>query len=244
VGAIKGTILRNIPKANIMDISHSVDPFNSLQAAFILRNCYMNFPSGSIHLICVNSENSEDIPYLCVFYDDHYFIGADNGVFAFLLKNEPSEMIRIEKYQEGMGFPELNVFVPAAIELLKKGNMHDLGNKVEEFNKQTLLRPVIEENSITGTIIYIDSYRNAITNITRELFERIRRQRKFEIYVQSNHYKINRVNKQYNETSVGELLALFNTADLLEIAINSGNAADLLNLGINSSVRIKFLHGK
>jgi S-adenosyl-L-methionine hydrolase (adenosine-forming) len=96
-------------------------------------------------------------------------------------------------------------------------------------------RATIEKDVINGSVIYIDSYQNAITNITRELYERIGKGRKFEIALQSNHYRLNRINKTYSETSAGELLVLFNYLDLLEVAINKGNAAELLNLNTNST---------
>ena len=64
--------------------------------------------------------------------------------------------------------------------------------------------------------------------------------RDFEIFVQSNHYVIKKINQYYHETPAGEILALFNSVGLLEVAMNSGNAADLLGLSSNSSVRVKF----
>jgi S-adenosyl-L-methionine hydrolase (adenosine-forming) len=94
--------------------------------------------------------------------------------------------------------------------------------------------------SSIGSVIYIDSYQNAITNITRDLYERIGKGRKFEIALQSNHYKLNRINRTYSETSTGELLVLFNSLGLLEVAINKGNAAELLSLTTSSVVRIRF----
>jgi S-adenosylmethionine hydrolase len=76
--------------------------------------------------------------------------------------------------------------------------------------------------------------------ISRDLFEQIGKGRPFEIFVQSNHYRISQLNVRYGESSPGEILALFNSLGLLEISINGGNAADLLSLSLNSSVRIKF----
>jgi S-adenosylmethionine hydrolase len=110
--------------------------------------------------------------------------------------------------------------------------------------KQVPMLPTIDESVINGSVIYIDSYKNAFTNINRELFDQIGKGRPFDIFVQSNHNRINRLNKRYGESSLGEMLALFNSIGLLEIAINGGNAADLLNLSINSSVRIKFKEAK
>jgi S-adenosylmethionine hydrolase len=122
--------------------------------------------------------------------------------------------------------------------------MENLGTLHKNLNKQVPMLPTIDESLINGSVVYIDSFRNAITNIPRELFEKIGKNRPFDIFIQSNHYKINKINKTYNETSAGELLALFNSLNLLEIAISSGNVADLLNLNINSIIRIKFYDKK
>jgi S-adenosylmethionine hydrolase len=89
-------------------------------------------------------------------------------------------------------------------------------------------------------VIYIDSYQNVITNITKELFDRLTGNKKFEIFVQSKHYRITRISKHYYDEEAGDLLAIFNSAGLLEIAINNGNAARLMNLDTNSTIRVEF----
>jgi S-adenosylmethionine hydrolase len=106
------------------------------------------------------------------------------------------------------------------------------------------LRPVLDNNLINGSVIYIDSFSNAITNVTKETFEKIGAGKPYEIFIQSNHYRIDKINETYEDSLSGELLAIFNSVDLLEIAINHGAAADLLNLNINSAVRIKFYDEK
>jgi hypothetical protein len=75
------------------------------------------------------------------------------------------------------------------------------------------------------------------------LFERVGKNRPFEIFIRSNHYRIDRINNFYHETSPGEILAIFNSIGLLEIAMNLGNVADLLDLSVNASIRVKF-HNK
>ncbi len=133
------------------------------------------------------------------------------------------------------------MFTETACGIAKGEKPEAMGKPVKEFQKRIPIRAAIDKSVITGTVIYIDSFRNAITNITSDLFDRVGGDRPFEIYVQSNHYKISRINNYYHETSAGEILALFNSVGLLEIAINKGNAADLLNLSTNSTIRVKFL---
>jgi S-adenosylmethionine hydrolase len=241
LAALKGRILSQCPETTIVDITHQVTSFNSAQAAFILRNCYRNYPEGTIHLICVNTESSPEKPHVVILASKQYFIGCDNGFFGLLLNEDPEEIMVLKKNPDHPdGFAELYVFADCACSIIRKKKWNELGTASRAVSKQIPMLPTIDESTINGSVVYIDSYRNAITNISRDLFDRIRKGRPFDLFIQSNYYKINRLNKNYYDSSTGELLALFNSLGLLEIAINSGNAADLLSLGINSVIRIKF----
>lgn len=241
VGAIKGKILSQCSDIQVVDISHQVPSFNITQAAFVVRNCFYNFPKGSIHIIGVNTEGGEDFPFLLIEYQKHFFIGTDNGMFGLMFNEEPERIIRLKSPAEVKSFTSFSVFADTACRIAKGEKPEALGKNIKDYQKRIPIRAAIDKSVITGTVIYIDSFRNAITNITRDLFDRVGKERPFEIYVQSNHYKITRINTYYHETAAGEILALFNSVGLLEIAINSGNAADLLNLTTNSTIRVKFL---
>ena len=247
IGAFKGKILSHCSSAKIVDITHKVSPFNISQAAFILRNSFYHFPPGTIHINFVNSEPSDTRLFLVVKAREHFFIGVDNGIFDLILNNEePQAIIRIDtpEQKELKSFSAFEVFANTACAMIEGKDINALGAELQDYVRKTPLRAVIEDNTITGSVIYLDSYMNAVTNITRELFERLRQGGNFVIYVQSKHYKITRINEFYHQSPVGELLAIFNSAGLLEIAINNGNAARLLNLDVNSTVRIEFSGGK
>jgi len=241
LAAVKGRILSSCPETTLVDITHQVSPFNSAQAAFILRNCFRSYPEGTIHLICVNAESSSEKPHVLIRASKHFFIGCDNGIFGLLLDEDPEEVIILKKDAEHPdSFSELYVFADCACHIMHKKKLQELGTPARTVSKQIPMLPTIDDSTINGSVVYIDSFRNAITNINRELFDQIRKGRPFDIFVQSNYYKISRINKKYSDSSTGEMLALFNSLGLLEIAINSGNAADLLNLSVNSVLRIKF----
>ena len=238
---MKGNIISLIPEINLIDLTHDIPPFRLAQAAFVVRNTYYRFPKGTIHLICVNSEPAKGKRHLVIEYDGHFFVCADNGIVGLICNNEEflkSVRQYSEEYQES-SFGIIDVFPKLVRGILDK-NLNKITSVAEEYDKNVPMRPVIEENVISGSIIYIDTYQNAISNINKKLFEDVGKDRKFEILVQSNYYRITKINQSYYETPVGELLALFNSLDLLEIAIKDGNAADLLNLKINSVIRIKF----
>jgi S-adenosylmethionine hydrolase len=240
IGAMKGRILGNCPDALVVDINHQITSHNINQAAFVLKNTYKNFPEGTIHIIAVQSEEGRDRPFSLVKYNKHFFIGADNGLFYLIMESEPEEIIAIQSPANPGSFPELDIFANTAIDLLKGKKPDEIGTKREKVYKQLPVLPAIEENVIAGKVIYIDSYQNIITNIDKESFQKVGQNRAFTIYVQSKGNRISRINKTYNETSEGELLALFNSGAYLEIAIRNGKAAELFNLSTSSSIRIVF----
>ncbi|KPL25918.1 MAG: hypothetical protein AMS23_04060, partial [Bacteroides sp. SM1_62] len=188
VGAIKGKILSQSTQAQVIDISHQVPTFNITQAAFILRNCFYNFPKGSVHIIGVNTEGGKDMPFLLVEYNKHYFIGTDNGIFGLLFSEKPDRIIELRSPAELRSFTSFSIFAEAASRLANGDKPDSLGRVVKKYQERIPLRAAIDQSVITGSVIYIDSFRNAITNITRDLFDRIGDNRPFEIYVQSNHY--------------------------------------------------------
>jgi len=241
-GVLKGKILSGCESAVIVDISHRIKQYNTAQAAFVVRNAYPAFPEGSIHIIAVNTEPRPECKLLAARIKGHYFLAADNGILGLLGNDKPDEIIELPADPVAGSFTltPLNTFAAAACALASGTKLDELGKDAGEINLQVPMRATIENNIITGSVIYIDSYGNAITNITRELFQRIGTDRKFGIFVQSKHYRIDLINTYYSETAPGELLAIFNSAGLIEIAIRNGNASKLLNLNTDSTVRVEF----
>jgi S-adenosylmethionine hydrolase len=237
--AIKGKIMSRCPGTTVIDITNQVPAFNIAIAAFQLRNSYLHFPAGTIHIVAVNNASKDMRPFVALKTREHYFIGYDNGLFGLLLDENNPDVVTLEGKNAGT-FPELYVFAEAACRIIETGSLDMAGTKYDQLYRQVSMLPAIDESVINGSVIYIDSYKNAFTNISRELFDQIGKGRPFELYIQSNHYRIDHININYAQTTSGEILAIFNSLGLLEIAINGGNAAELLNLSLNSSVRIKF----
>ena len=242
VASLKGQLLSACPEARIIDISHNIKTFNSSQAAYVLRNSFPHFPDNTIHIIAVNTEPGEGGQLLGARKDNHFFLCADNGILGLLEGNEPEVVVRLTgNYQDKPDtFLALSVFASAACALSAGTPLSKLGSPAEDYDKQTPLRATIEDNTIIGSVIHIDSYQNAITNISEELFNRVGNKRPFVIYVQSKHYTINKINQRYNESDPGDLLAIFNSSGALEIAMREGNAAGLIRLTTNSTIRVEF----
>jgi S-adenosyl-L-methionine hydrolase (adenosine-forming) len=239
-GVVKGTLYKACPEATVVDLAHEIPPFNIRHAAFVVRNTYQHFPEGTIHLIAImsHSEQATSTPLL-VEHNHHFFVLSDTGMISLIFPDQPRAVYRI-KESSPQTFPVLNEFIPVVVSLVSGKKPEEIGVKTEEYLTNTPVRAAIEESVITGSVVYIDSFRNAITNIQKKLFDRIGKKRPFVIHPGSKHFQINRINEDYHHVDPGDIFAVFNTLDLLEIGIYQGNAAELLGLDIHSAIRITF----
>ncbi len=254
-GMLKGRIIRMIPSAVLVDISHDIQPFHSLQGAFVLRHALTEFPEGTIHIFLVNQGYDADInPVICK-YRGQYILSWNDAVLGLLFDEEPEFCLNITpEVFASMGFqdpntPDTKVFSPAFPEMALFPNilkwLTDRPNMSFEGFESTHIgqspwQPVIQDGAITGRVIYIDSYQNAISNITRSLFESQQKDRGFGIFVKSNHYQIDQLSLSYRDAEAGDLIALFNSVGFLEIAIVQGQVGELLSLEPGSTIKIKF----
>ncbi|MHB1146513.1 MAG: SAM hydrolase/SAM-dependent halogenase family protein [Lutibacter sp.] len=259
VGAVKGTIYSELPDARIVDISHQISPFNITETAYILRNAYKKFPEGSIHIIGVDAELNSENKHIAIKLDNHYFICPDNGVISLLASEITPEKIveiNIHEYIES-SFPVLDVFVKVACHIARGGKLEIIGKTIPEFKKISELQPTIasDNNTIFGNIIYVDNYGNSISNISEKLFSQVGKGRDFEVI--ANRYTFSKIYEKYSDIvdfslpkeqrqKDGTRLALFNSANFLEIAMyrsntsTVGGAVSLLGLNYRAVITIKF----
>ncbi len=240
LASVKGAIYKRLPEAVLVDISHQIAHYNIMEAAFVIKNAFRNFPEGTVHIIGVDSEASVNHPHTVVFAHGQYFIGADTGIFSLIFEETPELIYEITTYQESdvFTFPARDIFVKVACHLAGGGKPGEIGVQRGSFNILKVFNPVIEPDSIRGVVIYIDGHENVITNITRDDFTSVGKGRKFTLFFRGE--ELDRIQTAYSDVPQGEVLALFGATNFLEIAIHKGNAAGLLGLDINESVRIEF----
>lgn len=255
VGATKGKIISENNEISIIDISHDIDKFNVTEAGYCIASAYNNFPKGSIHIVCVNSERVNNIQHIAMQWDDHYFICADNGILSFLTqKKNPQKIVSINIHDRLVDdATDMDAFIKVACHIARGGLLNVIGKEIQEINTISEVTPQISKNrdNIKGHVIYIDDFGNCVTNISKKVFDEIGIGRAFEIYFSSRN-KISRINKFYgdfpNQSDMNDskALAIFNENKLLEIAVYKGNhrsigsASSLLGLQYRDVVQINF----
>ncbi len=240
--ALKGSIISLLPDVRLVDISHEILSFDIPNAAFILQNAYHYFPKDTVHLIGIDTVFQEGARYIAMKHNGHYFVGADNGIFSIILgEQKAEELVEIEMMQDlrFLHFPLADILVKAACHIAKGLPIQDLGHSIEAPLQKVPLQPIIDNNIIKGHVTYIDSFGNVISNISKDLFNRVQRGRNFVLHFKRSE-TIEKMSWHYNEVGEGEKLCLFGISNYLEIAINKGNASKLLGLHQDETIMIEF----
>nr|WP_315224829.1 SAM-dependent chlorinase/fluorinase [uncultured Flavobacterium sp.] len=259
VGSLKGKILSEYSEAQIIDISHDIDPFNTAEASYIIGASYLSFPKGTVHLIGVDIERNKENQHIAMQWNDHYFICADNGILSMLTQKIVPEKIVIINIHDR--FPadssDLDIFIQVACHLAKGGLLNVIGKEIQEIKQVTELQAVVgkDGNSLKGYVIYIDHFGNIVTNISKQQFLEVAKGRPYEIVMKPksiktilpNYSAIATSEKYPIKTYEGEKLAIFNEAGFLEIAIfrsnpsKVGSANSLLGLNYRDVITIQFI---
>lgn len=259
-GAIKGAIYSELPDVRIVDISHSVAPFNVPEAAYIIMNAYSSFPKGTIHVIGIDSELNPENKHIAVKLDDHYFICANNGIMSMICSEiAPQKIVEINIHDRvATSFPVLDVFVNVACHIARGGTLEIIGKVIDTIKPIKDLIPFVndEKTQIIGNVIYIDNYGNVITNIKRQFFERIQKTRNYE--VSARNYKFKKIHEKYSDAinfdipeekryDEGKGLVVFNSSGYIEIAVYKsdnttvGSASSLMGLKVRDTVTVNFI---
>ncbi|RZJ70765.1 SAM-dependent chlorinase/fluorinase [Flavobacterium sp.] len=259
-GALKGKVLTEYPEAQIVDISHEIDPFNTAEASYIVEAAYSSFPKGSVHLIGVDAEINRHQRHLAMLWDGHYFVCADNGTLGFLTQKFAAEKIVAINIHDRLpdDSSDLDALVKVACHLAKGGNLNVVGRDTEEIRELNQKKPVIASDfsNIKGNVVYVDHFGNVVTNITRKMFSETAKNRNYEIVFRLGQNAIRTIFAKYSDVITsdnfspsfyeGQKLAVFNAAGNLEIAVyrsnpkTTGDASSLLGLKYWDDVIINF----
>ncbi len=242
VGVMKAVILRINPHVRFVDICHNIKPQGTLEAAFLLKSAYKFFPSGTVHLVVVDPGVGSKRKKILVRTKNYFFIGPDNGVLSLALKEErPLEIVEIsnEKYflkPASNTFHGRDIFAPVCAHISKCEGIRKFGSPVSSLETLGLPRPKVSHRELIGEVIYVDRFGNLISNIDKEIFENFIKNRRFKICIKDK--TIERLSQGYFEDIASKPIALINSFDYLEIAVNGGSASKIMIAGKGTKVGV------
>jgi S-adenosylmethionine hydrolase len=238
VGVMKGAILTRFPGAQIIDLSHGIPPQAVAEAAFWLERSHAAFPPGSVHVAVVDPGVGSSRAILALEARGQLFLAPDNGLLADSLLGSPGARLhRVEPERMALPPPSAtfhgrDIFAPVAAALA--GGTLELSALGEPTRARpcVLPAPTLDTDSVRGEVVSVDRFGNLITNLDRARVEAERAR-----YVLLGERPIPLV-RTYSDARPGELIALINAFEVLEVARRDGSAEAHLGLGRGSVVRV------
>jgi len=238
--SMKAVIKQILPSAEIIDITHNVEPHNVAAASFILESCYRDFPEGTIFCCVVDPGVGSKRKRLAATDGSYFFLAPDNGLLTSVeLRSEiwlVCSIINQDMMHQGPGatFEGRDVFAPAAAHLASGMPIDSLGPLYRDMERLDLWNPVKEgKYSITGHVIYIDRFGNLVTNITQEDLPSSCDPARIVVAIKKR--KIRGISKSYSDVKPGEPVLYWGSTGRLEIGVNLGNAAKVLSAYLGES---------
>jgi S-adenosylmethionine hydrolase len=238
VGVMTGVILSRCAGARVVDLCHGLRPQAIVEASFWLERCYYWFPRGTVHVAVVDPGVGSARRVLAACIAGHYFLLPDNGLLGPLLLAQPgARVLAVDLAKLGLNpvsatFHGRDVFAPLAAGLASGQPFDSLGVPTEPL--PSLLRPPERSaHSVHGEVVCVDRFGNLITNIDAAL---ARSTGASEVLIDG--YDVPWL-RTYADARPGELLALVNAFDVIEIALRDGNAEGRLRLSRGARVELR-----
>lgn len=240
-GTMKGVILSICPTAEIVDITHEVQPFEIPDGAFTIAQAYRYFPKKTIHVVVVDPGVGSTRRPVLAETGGHYFIAPDNGVLSMVLTAEKTSVRHItnERYflhPLSRTFHGRDVFSPVAAHLASGIPPARFGKRIDDYLRLDFTSPAPTGKNIwTGTILKVDRFGNLATNFHIDQLPGVKT-RAFEMRIGTR--AVSRLALTFTECEPDEIFVVVGSSGYLEIASNQGSAAKALGSSAGSPVQL------
>ena len=260
VGIMKGVIMKESQcLVNIIDITHSIEPQNILQASWILSTAVPYFPKGTIFVCVVDPGVGGKRNSIMIQTKDYILIGPNNGIFTHTIhccQLHIEHIYELNTKHSSNTFQGRDVFSKNAGLYCKQFNINDIDGKVNDSislvelslhsNIHLLLNDIPSKTLISQQvqIVSIDSFGNLITDYF--LTEKNSQERDSikditSISSQSQvSWKIHFCSTYEEGNEKGfHLICLIGSNNTFEISIVNGNAQKELGLTIGDILTLQ-----
>lgn len=227
VAAMKGVILALYPTAQLVDLSHEVEPQNVDAGAFLLQAHFRYFPAGTVHVAVVDPGVGSARAALACEAGGHFFVAPDNGLLDFCLDFPDLQAVRLTKkefWRETIAstFHGRDIFAPVAAHLAKGEAMRHLGEPFTLHKRLPGFECRIADKTLCGQVVYGDRFGNLISNISAPRLHEFAQGQPITIWLAE--HLIGGLCQTYADVPPLSPLALIGSFGFLEIGLNLGNA--------------------
>lgn len=248
VAQLKGSIITIFPNARLMDLTHSISPFNVTEGAYLLEQCAEEFPTGTIFVAVVDPQvGTPRDPILVLTKGGKYFVGPDNGLLTQVIDHEGFgqawKLDKPEFFRPGNTshtFHGRDIFGPVAAHLASGTNPDKFGTPIKTLQLLPVKEATFSNGTISVEVLHVDRYGNVILNLHSdgELAPKLKEGNLVKISIGKESFSGPLV-KTYGDMEKGRLMLLYGGSGLLEIAVNQGSAAKQLKVQSGTVIFLK-----
>jgi S-adenosylmethionine hydrolase len=246
VAQMKGVIVGLNPEACLCDLTHDVGQFDIRAAAYVLEASTKFLPADTIVVAVVDPGVGTRRRPIAVQTRAHkWFVGPDNGLFTRVIHHEEvaaaftlTNAAYFRTPQISATFHGRDIFAPVAAHLSLGVPASHFGPAVSDLVLLPQALPQVEERVVSGEIVYIDHFGNIITNIPATMLPACMEAGRVAVTVPTGTYTVPYV-QTYAEAPPQQVVALRNSDDLVELAVNQGSAAQRVPVEVGTRVVLR-----
>jgi len=244
-GVLKGVIYGIAPNVTVVDIGHGIAAQDVHEGALTLWRACKFFPKDTIHIYIVDPGVGTARRALAANLGSHFFVGPDNGLLTPIIEDaeradQPLKFVHLDnpKYwlpKVSRTFHGRDIFSPVAAHLSNGIPLAELGSFIHDPVRIKMVRP---EKTSTGWIAHvtlIDNFGNLATDFPAEAL-----QGRTDILFRIRGTEIHGVVDSYGFRALGDLVAVEDSEDYIELAEVNGSAARRLNAKVGDVVEVIF----
>lgn len=242
VGSVKGQIQKHHPGANIVDITHQIQPGSVWHASYVLASCLKDFPPETLFVVVVDPGVGKSRECILGRVGESSVLCPNNGIISHSLQFYPDQRgpfyeILPEHYPEdsiSATFHGRDIFAPIAGRVAAGSlKQEDLGPIIHDLVRLNIHKPEFRKGTIYGSIQYIDHFGNLITDITQSELSLFSVKPSACIEFDNTFIAMK---STFGDVEVGQPLTYIGSNGFLEIAVNCRNASKQFNLKIGDPV--------
>ncbi|MFQ5673461.1 MAG: S-adenosyl-l-methionine hydroxide adenosyltransferase family protein [Nitrospinales bacterium] len=243
VGIMKGVILRIAPTAELVDITHRIEPQNVRQAAYTLQSAFSWFPENTVHLVVVDPGVGGGRRALAAKTGGHRFVAPDNGALTPILDADAGRVYELTQskyflHPVSATFHGRDVFAPAAAWLARGTPLSKMGARVRDPKTLALPQPSFQRNTLKGEIVHIDRFGNLMSNISAELLHRYFAVKTDALKIRVGGKSAGAMVDSYSRCQKGEPGCILNSWGCLEVFCREAAAAERFKSRVGAAITV------
>jgi S-adenosyl-L-methionine hydrolase (adenosine-forming) len=245
IGVMKGVIWSIAPDVQIADLTHAISAQNVLEGSLVLAQSVDYFPAGTVHVAVVDPGVGTARRGVAALIGTQYYVGPDNGLFTSVLlaaeaRGETAEFFTLDKPEFWLpvvsrSFHGRDIFAPVAAHLAAGKKPQEMGSLITDPVRLNIPLPERTASGWLGQVLMVDHFGNLVTNIKPKHLEGSKR-----VLISIGDVVIDGLITTFGESQPGELVAMLDSSDTLQIAVVNGNAAEQLNMKVGSIVKLNY----